>query len=461
MKSIDIPAKFSIPWGVGADPSNITAVPVEPNGTPGAASLRLGWGPETQKPIAAGGTAPIGQYENGIHNQETAWLRWAGAGAPVAYDPAFQTAIGGYPNGAQIMSATNAGVFWYSTADDNVTNPDAAGAGWIGYTPIPLYAADTGTKNAIVVAFAADAAAFSYFVGKPMQIKKMGTANDGNVTIKMNAFGTAPLLHPDGSQIAAAELVGGGMLTVVLDPAGNFELMSGGGVTQKQLQVQAGNYAVDQSTDPNAIAIALSPAPVNVGALLGVRITITKNNLTSTGDVTVAVNGIAAQHVRYGNYTVNPSVATNSLAQGEIPASSTFTIVHDGTAFVLEGKIRRAYVNRPFYLLAASFGNLTYTLGLESVGMCIRCDGLGSPANITIPPSSSVDFPTGGDLYHIFGYSASVVNIIRGAGVSLFLTRDASQTSANRAIGTGGYAMLFRTQGGADTWAIVDMGRVS
>lgn len=46
------------------------------------------------------------------------------------YDPVFQEMIAGYPEGAVVESAVNPGVFWISTIDDNMTNPDAGGAGW-------------------------------------------------------------------------------------------------------------------------------------------------------------------------------------------------------------------------------------------------------------------------------------------------------------------------------------------
>lgn len=47
------------------------------------------------------------------------------------YDAAFQTAVGGYPAGAEVLSATTPGLSWMSTTDNNTTNPDTGGAGWL------------------------------------------------------------------------------------------------------------------------------------------------------------------------------------------------------------------------------------------------------------------------------------------------------------------------------------------
>jgi hypothetical protein len=70
---------------------------------------------------------------NGLFQQITAWNRWQAAGGLVPYDSAFSTAVGGYPAGAAVLSASVAGRVWISAADNNTTNPDAGGAtNWLG-----------------------------------------------------------------------------------------------------------------------------------------------------------------------------------------------------------------------------------------------------------------------------------------------------------------------------------------
>lgn len=129
MQIADIPPKFQKAFGVNASAGNIRSIPVT-TADPNAASLNLGWPPSTFTAQGAGGVPPDGRDMNGIHNQVTAWLRYLAAGGVVQYDATFSAAIGGYPKWSLVGSVTNPGTYWQSTADNNTTNPDAAGAGW-------------------------------------------------------------------------------------------------------------------------------------------------------------------------------------------------------------------------------------------------------------------------------------------------------------------------------------------
>jgi hypothetical protein len=130
MLDSNIPAKFSTVWAANASASYIRVIPATQINGAGSASYSLGFPPENATPVGAGGTPPFEQDFNGILNIVTAWLQWYQAGAPVPYDSTFQTAIGGYPKGAIVASATTAGKFWLATTDGNTTNPDTGGAGW-------------------------------------------------------------------------------------------------------------------------------------------------------------------------------------------------------------------------------------------------------------------------------------------------------------------------------------------
>lgn len=123
MNSSQVPAKFGVVWGSSASPSFIQAVPDAYSGTAGSASLALGWGPETFQDPSTGGTAPLGEYENGIWNQATANLQWIQAGGIFTFDAGFSAKIGGYPKGAIVASATYS-TFWKSIIENNTTDPD-------------------------------------------------------------------------------------------------------------------------------------------------------------------------------------------------------------------------------------------------------------------------------------------------------------------------------------------------
>lgn len=127
-----IPAKFNIPWGNGAIAPYIRTIPEasQIGIQDGAASLTTGFPPLTFTPTNAGGVPAWGADFNGILNEITSWVRWFSAGGIVPYDAAFQTSIGGYPQGAIVFSASTFGTAYLSTADANTSNPDAGGANW-------------------------------------------------------------------------------------------------------------------------------------------------------------------------------------------------------------------------------------------------------------------------------------------------------------------------------------------
>ena len=107
------PPKFAIPWGNSAGGAYIRPIP-QPSqiGIQNcAASLTDGFPPLTFVAQSAGGCPPFGQDFNGILKQLSQWSLWAGGGAGVAYDSSYQASIGGYPLGATLVDAANAGCF--------------------------------------------------------------------------------------------------------------------------------------------------------------------------------------------------------------------------------------------------------------------------------------------------------------------------------------------------------------
>lgn len=133
MNSTDVPTRFPIPFANAAGGSYIRPIPTasQVGIQDGAASLTDGFPPDCFIPIGGGGVPPFGQDVNGLLNQISAWCRWQGAGGPVIYNAAFATAVSGYPKGAVLQSSALAGIFWISTVDGNVTDPDGSlAANW-------------------------------------------------------------------------------------------------------------------------------------------------------------------------------------------------------------------------------------------------------------------------------------------------------------------------------------------
>lgn len=134
MLASNIPPKFPIPFANNAGASYIRTIPQAhqtPSGSDAPASLYDGFQSLNFQPESSGGIPPNGADFNGILNWITEALQWMQAGGPAIYDGTFQSAIGGYPKGAIIQSATTSGKQYMSTADNNTTNPDSGGAGWL------------------------------------------------------------------------------------------------------------------------------------------------------------------------------------------------------------------------------------------------------------------------------------------------------------------------------------------
>ena len=128
------PAKLLLPFASAGDKN---AIPVTTT-TDGAASLTDGFPAETALPIRAGGVPPSREDFNGALFEISAICRWAAAGGGYPYDSAFvgDPHVNGYPKGARILRADNAG-YWLNTADANTTDPNGSGSAAAGWVPDP------------------------------------------------------------------------------------------------------------------------------------------------------------------------------------------------------------------------------------------------------------------------------------------------------------------------------------
>lgn len=204
MQYSQIPVKFAIPFGANAGGGYINAIP-QASQPGGRASLNDGFPPANFIPIGAGGEPPFGADFNGILNQITSWSQWQNAGGLTKYDGTFATAIGGYPFGS-LLAGTTAGVLWLNTVDNNTTNPDSGGAGWVNVgtesSPI-LIGVDTGSAN--VLTANVTPAPGAYQDGQVFIIQKVASANNGNMTGNIQSLGSRPIVNMDGSALTAGQ----------------------------------------------------------------------------------------------------------------------------------------------------------------------------------------------------------------------------------------------------------------
>lgn len=129
MQQSNQPAKFILPIAQN-DPSKAD-IPVT-TGDATRASQSLGFPPLTGQPPEAGGVPPQLPDMNGLLNAISRIPWWAMLGGRFGYDAVFatDTNINGYPLGAELASADGLGSY-FSTANNNTSNPDTSGAGWV------------------------------------------------------------------------------------------------------------------------------------------------------------------------------------------------------------------------------------------------------------------------------------------------------------------------------------------
>ncbi len=151
MNLADIPTAIVLPFAAGAGGGFIRTIPVtsQIGITDGRASYTDGFVPLNATPIGAGGVPPSVKDMNGILFPATAWARWVKAGGPIYFDGTFATAVGGYPLGAVVQSASVPGKFWVSLIDANPHDPDATTGYWSTGSIVAANTADliTGTNT--------------------------------------------------------------------------------------------------------------------------------------------------------------------------------------------------------------------------------------------------------------------------------------------------------------------------
>lgn len=131
MKSSDLPTKIAVPFAQNAGLSYRRDVPLQSSDA-GAASFMLGFPPLTFQPTGAGGSPVDGRDMNGILYALSSIARSWCAGVTLTFDQSFAQAVGGYPLGAVLRSATDPTILLISQRDANQTDPadDAEEALW-------------------------------------------------------------------------------------------------------------------------------------------------------------------------------------------------------------------------------------------------------------------------------------------------------------------------------------------
>lgn len=170
MKLSDAPSKLILAFAAGGG-KNTIPVASQIGITDGAASFTDGFPPLTRTNEGAGGVPPDGLDMNGILYDATAINLWLNSGAGFVYDATFAGDIGGYPAGSVLLRTDKTG-YWLNTVDDNSTDPEAFGTGWVPYFTNGISAITMTGSNVTLTALEA---------GKPI-IRITGTLT-GNLNL--------------------------------------------------------------------------------------------------------------------------------------------------------------------------------------------------------------------------------------------------------------------------------------
>lgn len=348
MQLTDSPDKLVLPFA-NAGAKNTIPAASQIGIVPGAASLTDGFPPLTRTPVAAGGVPPSGLDMNGIMYAVSAIARWAAAGGGYPYDATFagDTNVGGYPKGARVLRSDGRG-YWYSTTDNNTTDPEAAGAaaaGWVpdftsGTAPVTMTSANvtltplqygnpiitisgalTANLNLIFPAIAESWVVVNQTTGAYTITAK--TAAGTGVTVVQSG---ATYIYGDGTNIASlsAQSIPNASTTVagVIEIATNAECIAG----------LSGTLAVP----PAGLAAALAAITSWPGVYAG----SSSSNVTfPVGSVVFVVDTGYASHPRNSAQTVY-------LDSG---ADYQFTTASGGTALTGTWRVRGGYSSNTLY----------------------------------------------------------------------------------------------------------------
>lgn len=194
-------------------------------------------------------------------------------------------------------------------ADGAVTAVKGAYGPW-------FYCVDGGGANTIELTAATSATALpTTLVAGQLYRFPVNTLNTGAVTVAVDAIAGTKALTKQGTLALVAGDLRAGQVAEILYDGTQFQLLSAGG------QPAAERFVETESAD--GLAYTATFAPTVTALTTGAAVTV-KWNITNTGAVTLAANGLTAKAVRKANDA--------ALAAGDILDNQISTLVYDSTA---------------------------------------------------------------------------------------------------------------------------------
>lgn len=383
MQDSQTPAKFPAIWAHTASSPYINTIPTasQQGIKNGAASFADGFPPNCFIPYASGGAGPFGGDTNGILQQITAGVQWLQAGGPLQYDAVFSSDIGGYPKGALLHAASGNGQYWLSTADNNTTDPDTGGAGWLLLSSL-AFPTGLGTITANTTLTGASAGNYYNVGGSAETFISLDAATfTAGQTIGFLAQQVAGISTTSGSFYGGS--LSGSSFTM---PIGSFVALQWDGINWKQL---AGAFSRGRLIGIQIFAASGTYTPTN--GMSNVIFEVQGGGSAGTG-----ATGATGSNVSMGSPGMAGAYAKGIFTAAMIGASQPVIVGAGGTG------------------VTGSTGN---SGGTSSVGALITAPGGIAVSTLTnqVPPSANGNglyssAPTGANIVSILG-SASTVSL--------------------------------------------------
>lgn len=388
--------------------------------TNGAASLNDGFPPLTMTPIAAGGVPPSGADMNGILFLATSSIRWLHAGGLYGFSSSFagDTNVGGYPNGAELMSADLQGT-WISLNDNNTDNPDTGtGTKWVPGRAYGITAI-SGLTNANVTLTPAQAAKNKITLAGtltgniqivfPTWLRTWEVINNttGNFTVTCKtASGTGVTVARGG---VLSRIASDGTNIVQLNEQMNVApaTTATNPVQMGQVQTQAGTAFTTGGTAP---AYTLTPSPAITSYAAGQRFRVNFNAVGTTGSNTLNINGLGAIGLaQYG--------PDGALIPAVIPGNLLTDVEYNGTYMVVLDPVSSGYSG--LSPVSASVASNALTCSLAATALAFRSATLSNGAVTPLSTGNlSLTVPSGATLGTISGVQATLALLVAYNGGS-------------------------------------------
>ena len=338
---------------------------------------------------------------------------------------------------AETVNTTNLEVTSLRAKDGTVAGSIADASGVVTLNSVVLLAADinSGTVDGAVIGAAT-----------PSSIT--GTSVTANTSLTITGYTVTSILDEDNmaSNSATALATQQSIKAYVDSQIGGQDL---------DIISDSGNFNVDLDAQTLTVAGGTGIATSGAGTTLTIAVDSTVATLTATQTLTnktltaPTISGGTVDGAAIGGTTPAAGAFTTLEATsldstpigGSTPAAGTFTslaatgdAVIDGTGVAKEGI--------PFIIES----NTSRTLALTDTGNYIRCTS-SSATTITIPPNSSVSFPTGAEII-LFQAGSGQVTISPGGGVTLNSKNGNLKISAQ-------YAAATCKKVATDTWDVI------